>query len=590
MLVELTVRNYGIIEEVGWSPAAGFNVITGETGAGKSLVVDAVEALLTGQVSETDIRHGSDTARIEGIFQIPDNQTSVMPGKLLSEKGLESDDDTLIITCDFRRQGRTAPRVNRQTVSKALLRDITASLLDIHGQSQHLSLLNKDRHLDYLDAYAHTRELREDFSVKVHELNDREREIQRLSTDERDMTRQKELLNFQIDEIKRAELQTGEEESLEREQALLISAEKLKAAAYEVYRAIYGDENALASSSAVDKLNDALPVMRQIAETDATMKSRLDYLEEMVHGLEEMAREVHSYGEKLDYNPERLEELQNRLELIRGFRRKYGDTIDEMLDYLKKAETELAGLSYSDARRRELEEKRVQLLADMGKVAGNLSEKRVRAAEELAGAVKRECRELNMAQVDFQVSVRREVAPEGIPLPDGEFYKYNGNGVDVVEFLASTNPGEPLKSLDTIASTGEISRFMLAMKSALAEADNIPVLIFDEIDIGVGGRSGEIIGMKLWNLSRNHQVICVTHLPQIAAFADVQFNVSKETSGERTVSTIKALDGESRLTELALMIGGPRYTSSALDAARELMEKAGIWKRNPSHVGTITAD
>jgi DNA repair protein RecN (Recombination protein N) len=583
MLVELTVKNYGIIEEVDWSPAAGFNVITGETGAGKSLVVDAVEALLTGQVSETDIRHGADTARIEGFFQIADSEPSVMLEKLLSDKGLESDDDTLIVTCDFPRQGRAAPRVNRQAVSKVLLRDITASLLDIHGQSQHLSLLNKDKHLDYLDAYAHTRELRENFSAKVRELNDIEREIQKLSVNERDIERQKDLLNFQIDEIRRAELRAGEEEELAREQTLLVAAEKLKAAAYEVYRTVYGDENAMSSSSAVDRLNDTLPVMRQIAATDAAMKSRLDYLEETVHGLAETARELRSYGENLDFDPQRLEEVQNRLELIKGFKRKYGDTIGEMLEYLKKAESELEGLSYSDERRRELEEKKGQLQTEMGKVAGKLSEKRVRAAEKLAEVVRKECRELNMAQVDFQVAVQREVAPEGIPLPDGEFYKYDGKGVDVVEFRASTNPGEPLKSLDKIASTGEISRFMLAMKSALAEADRIPVLIFDEIDIGVGGRSGEIIGMKLWNLSRNHQVICVTHLPQIAAFADAQFNVSKESSGERTVSTIKALEGESRLIELAVMIGGSQYTSSALNAARELMEKAGKWKQKPAN-------
>lgn len=579
MLVELTVKNYGIIEDVGWSPTPGFNVITGETGAGKSLVVDAVESLLTGQVSETDIRHGSDTARIEAVFQPPVGQSPTLLN-LLSEKGLESDDEALLVSCDFRRQGRATPRVNRQAVSKALLRDVTASLLDIHGQSQHLSLLERERHLDYLDAYAHTHALREDFARKVHELNDMEREIQRLSLNEQDMTRQRDLLNFQIDEINRAELQSGEEEELQREQALLASAEKLKAAAYEVYRAVYGDENAISSSSAVDKLNDALPVMRQIAATDDSMKSRLDNLEEMVHGLEEMAREVHSYGENLNFDPQRLEEVQNRLELIKGFKRKYGDTIEEMLDYLKKAENELEGLSFSDERRREIEEKREQLKVEMGDIADELSDKRVKTAADLAAAVKQECNELSMADVDFRVSVNREADPSGIPLPDGEFYKYNANGVDVVEFIASTNPGEPLKSLDKIASTGEISRFMLAMKSALAEADDIPVLIFDEIDIGVGGRSGEVIGMKLWKLSRGHQVICVTHLPQIAAFADAQFNVSKETSGERTVSTIKALEGESRLKELAVMIGGARYTSGALDAARELMEKAGRWKKD----------
>lgn len=578
MLLELTVKNYGIIEEVDWTPAAGFNVITGETGAGKSLVVDAVEALLTGQVSETDIRHGSDNARIEGIFQMADKQPLSITRELLSEKGLASDDDTLLVSCDFRRQGRSTPRVNRQAVSRALLRDITASLLDIHGQSQHLSLLNRENHLDYLDACAHTRQLREDFNGRVHEFNDIEREIRRLSLNENEMMRQRDLLTFQIDEIKRADLRTGEEAELQREQTLLASAEKLKTTAYEVYKTVYGDENSISSSSAVDKLNDALPVMRQIAATDASMKSHLDYLEEMVHGLEEMAREVHSYGENLNYDPQRLEEVQERLELIKSFKRKYGDTIEDMLGYLQKAENELENLSFSDERRRKLEERRTQLLAEMGKMAAELSEKRTQAAGELAAAVKKECLELNMAQVEFQVSVKREVADEGLPLPDGKFYRFDGNGVDFVEFLASTNPGEPLKSLDKIASTGEISRFMLAMKSALAEADNIPVLIFDEIDIGVGGRSGEVIGMKLWKLSREHQVICVTHLPQIAAFADSQFNVSKESSGERTVSTIKSLDGDARLQELAVMLGGSQYTSSALDAARELLEKAADWK------------
>ncbi len=580
MLVELTVKNYGIIEEVDWTPAAGFNVITGETGAGKSLVVDAVEALLTGQVNETDIRHGSDIARIEGIFRMAASGQSLVTRDLLSEKGLESDDDTLLVSCDFRRQGRSTTRVNRQAVSRALLKDITASLLDIHGQSQHLSLLNKDRHLEYLDACAHTRQLREDFSGRVHELHDIEREIQKLSANERDMQRQKELLNFQIEEIKRAELRPGEEEELRKEQTLLASAEKLKAAAYEVYKTVYGDENSISSPSAVDRLSDVLPVMRQIAAADTSMQGRLDYLEEMVHGLEEMAREVNSYGENLNYDPQRLEEVQERLELLQSFRRKYGDTIEEMLGYLEKAESDLENLSFSDERRRELEKKRERLLMEMGKMAEELSGKRMQAAGELAAAVKKECLELNMAQVEFQVSIIREVADEGMPLPDGKFYKYDGNGVDVVEFLASTNPGEPLKSLDKIASTGEISRFMLAMKSALAGADNIPVLIFDEIDIGVGGRSGEVIGMKLWKLSRDHQVICVTHLPQIAAFADAQFNVSKESSGERTVSTIRPLEGESRLRELAVMLGGSGYTSSALDAARELLEKAAAWKNS----------
>jgi DNA repair protein RecN (Recombination protein N) len=582
MLEELSVRNYGIIEEVNWSPGAGLNIISGETGAGKSLVVDAVEALLSGQIDEADIRHGSGEARIEGIFQTSENSSTALIRNLLEDRGLETDDDTLLISCDFRRQGRATPRVNRQAVSRALLRNITSALLDIHGQSQHLSLLNREKHLDYLDAYARTRNLREEFGVKAGVLHDMDREMGKLSEAEEDMARQVELLSFQIDEINRAGLQTGEEEELEQEKSLLASAEKLKAAAYEIYRTIYGDDNLPSSSAVVDRLNDALPVLKQIADADSSMKPRLEYFEEMVHGLEETARDIRSYGDNLNYDPQRLEEVQNRLDLIRNLNRKYGGSIEAVLAYLEKATDELEGLEYSGERRQQLEKETEQLKAEMGEIAREMSEKRKNAAERLAIAVKKECEELSMAEVEFQVSLERETSPDGVPLADGGTYRFTNSGVDIVEFRASTNPGEPVKSLDKIASTGEISRFMLALKSALAEADMVPVLIFDEIDIGVGGRSGEVIGMKLWKLAQNHQVICVTHLPQIAAFADVHFNVSKQAAGQRTTSSIRSLDGEARLNELAEMLGGSKFTSSALDAARELMEKAGEWKKKTS--------
>ena len=582
MLDELTVRGFGIIEEINWKPAGGLNVITGETGAGKSLVIDAVEALLSGQVNEEDIRHGSDEARIEGIFGIASNEKGLPLRELLSDKGLAADDDTILLTCDFRRQGRTTPRVNRQAVSRSLLRDIGAALVDIHGQSQHLSLLRKEQHQEFLDAYARTVDLRHDFSARAAELHQVEREIQSLSRSEQELTRQTELLNFQIDEIRRAELGEGEEAALERELALLTSAEKLKAASYEIYRIIYGDDSAIASSSALDKVNEALPAMKQIIETDPSLQTKLGYLEEVVHGLEELGREVRSYGDNLNFDPQRLEEVQARLELIRSLKRKYGGSVDEVLRYLAKVEEELEGLTYSGERHEKLEAGREQLKKEMGSLALRLSRERGRAAKKLAAVVKKELGDLNMGQVEFDVSVSQESSQEGIPFPDGERYKFSASGVDDIVFMASTNPGEPLKPLDKIASTGEVSRFLLALKSALAEADTIPVLIFDEIDIGIGGRSGEVIGRKLWNLSRHHQVICVTHLPQIAAFADAQYRVSKQTTGERTISTIEAIQGEARIKELAVMIAGPRYTPTALDTARELIEKAENWKSSLS--------
>jgi DNA repair protein RecN (Recombination protein N) len=579
MLDELSVKDFGIIEAIHWKPAGGLNVITGETGAGKSLVVDAVEALLSSQAHEEDIRHGAAEAQVEGIFHLNEKEAKNSLRELLTEKGLAADDDTLLLSCDFRRQGRTTPRVNRQAVSRALLKDIGSILVDIHGQSEHLSLLNKSHHLDYLDAYAHTLEKRRAFGAKALELHQMEREIQSLSRDERELARHIELLNFQIDEIKRAELQEVEEESLQKELTLLISAEKLKAASYDIYRILYGEDSAMASSSAVDKAGEALPLMKQMVEKDPSLQPRLDYLEEMIHGLEELARGLHSYGDNLNYDPERLEEVQNRLELLKGLKRKYGGSVNDVLAYLAKAERELEGLSSSGERREQLETEREQLKKEMGALASKLSQERAKAALKLAKVVKKELAELSMGRVDFVVAITQEESASGIPFPDGKYYKFGSSGVDDVAFLASTNPGEPAKALDRIASTGEISRFMLALKSALAEADTIPVLIFDEIDIGIGGRSGEVIGRKLWKLSRHHQVICVTHLPQIAAFADAQYRVSKQTSGERTVSHIESLDGEMRFKELAMMIGGARYTENALNAARELIESAEAWKK-----------
>jgi DNA repair protein RecN (Recombination protein N) len=578
VLDELTVKGFGIIEEITWKLAGGLNVITGETGAGKSLVVDAVEALLSGQVRDEDIRHGSDEAKVEGIFLVADSKGTASLKNLLAEKGLESGEDNLIVTCDFRRQGRTTPRVNRHAVSRSLLQDIGNALVDIHGQSEHISLLHKSQHLDFLDAYAHTLEMRHEFGVKTAALHQMEREIKALTRSEQEVARQVELLNFQIDEIKRARLREGEDAELGKELTLLMSAEKLKAASYEVCRIIYGDDSASSSSAAVDRLGEALTAMRHIVETDPSLQKQLAYLEETVNGLEETARDVRTYGENLSYDPQRLEEVQNRQELIKSLERKYGNSINGVLEYLKKAEAELNGIAGSGERRSQLESESEQLKNEMGILASKLSKKRAQAAQKLASAVKKELADLSMARVDFAVAITQEPLPEGLPLPDGKYYRFGASGIDDVFFEASTNPGEPRKPLDKIASTGEVSRFLLAMKSALAEADTIPVLIFDEIDIGIGGRSGEVIGRKLWNLARSHQVICVTHLPQIAAFAEAHYSVSKQTTGGRTVSTIETLRGEARVKELAAMMGGPRYTASALTAARELIEKAETWK------------
>jgi DNA repair protein RecN (Recombination protein N) len=580
LLFELSVRNFGIIESITWKPSAGLNVITGETGAGKSLVVDAVEALLSGQASEEDIRTDTDQAEIEGVFGLPDNEPGSRLAELMTEKELVSDQDTLIFSCIFRRQSRTTPRINRQAVPRSLLREIGSFLVDIHGQSSHLSLLDKEQHLDFLDGFAHTRTLRQEFAEKASELHQAERELLELSGKEKDMSRQNELLNFQINEITQAEPVAGEEEELETELAVLASAEKLKETSCEIYGLLNGDDDALSSSSAINRLSDALPLLGRMLEADPSLKVRYERLEGMAYELADLAKEIKDYGEGLDYSPERLEEIQQRLELLRTLKRKYGGSIGAVLRYLEDAQKELDGLTFSGERKEQLEADTARMKNAMGELAFRLSQERCRAAEKLEAAVKKELDDLEMSGVVFRVSVRQEAGEDGIPFPDGSLYRYSAGGADQVEFMASTNPGEALKPLAKIASTGEISRFMLALKCALAEADTIPVLVFDEIDIGVGGRSGEIIGRKLWNLSRSHQVTCVTHLPQIAAFADSHYSVTKASAGDRTVSTIRTLDDNERLTELAVMLSGPNVTETSMNAARELMEKAEGWRGN----------
>ena len=582
MLFELSVKNFGIIEEITWKPTGGLNVITGETGAGKSLVVDAVEALLSGQANEEDIRTDTDEAEIEGLFKLPDTGTAERLKALLIEKDITPEEDSLIFSCVFRRQSRTTPRINRQAVPRALLREIGTFLVDIHGQSGHLSLLDKENHLEFLDSYAHNGKLRQEFADKVSELHRKEQELRELAGKADGFSKQTELLDFQINEIRQAELIDGEDTELETELTVLSSTEKLKATSYEVYSLLSGDDNTMSSSSAIDRLNDALPMLGRMLETDPSLKTRFDRLESAAYELAEIAREVKNYGEGLDYNPEQLEEVQGRLELIRILKRKYGNSIGEILEYQVNAEKELEGLAFSDERIEQLGPEIEQLKIDMGELADEITCERVKAADMLEESVKKELTDLEMAGVEFRVDINRELDEEGLPLPDGNWYRYSNNGIDDVEFMASTNPGEAMKPLAKIASTGEISRFMLALKCALAEADTIPVLVFDEIDIGVGGRSGEVIGRKLWNLSRTHQVTCVTHLPQIAAFADSHFSVTKASAGDRTVSNIRSLSEEDRLNELAEMVSGPDITESALSTARELLQRADRWKKSHS--------
>jgi len=552
-------------------------VVTGETGTGKSLVVEAMDILFGKKVDDTVVRSGADRAWIEGVFLIPQTDAGAALKGFLSEKGVEVEEGTLVLSREVRREGRSVSRVNGQALSAGVLSQIGRFLSDVHAQSEHFSLLDRRTHLDFLDAYAGVLETRRDFAAKAAELYRIEQELSSLRNQEKDLARREDYLRFQIDEISSAGLHEGEEEELERERDILSSVEKLKWLAHGAYEELYGGSDS--GSSALDRLNGAVRMVKELVNLDPGSKERLDRLESSLYEVEDIAQDIRSYSERLEHNPVRLEEVQSRLELIRDLKRKYGKDIREVLEHLEQAQKELDGISHSSERRQELEKEHSRLKQEMAEIAGQLSDSRRRAARKLAEETRKELQELNLSQVEFEVEVTQEPDEQGLPFPDGKSYAFGNDGVDSVRFVASTNPGEPLKPLAKIASTGEISRFMLALKGVLSRADDTPVLAFDEVDIGVGGRSGEMIGKKLWALARDRQVICISHLPQIAAFADAHYAVWKEVSGKQASSMLEGLDNQARLAELAAMLAGSQYTETALESARELLSRAEDWKR-----------
>lgn len=578
MLSEFRVKNFGIIEEISWEPGKGFNVITGETGAGKSLVIDAVELLLSGKSKKGVIRHGADTASVEGVFELCPSKNPRL-SNFLEEKGLTPEDNALIIKITLKRGGKDSVRINGSAVTKADLAKIGGYLIDIHGQSDHLSLLKKDNHLSFLDSYGGTNNLRNEFKAEAEKFYAMDGEINKLTEEARSLAQKEDLLKFQIDEISKAELVCGEEAELKKEREILGSVTKLKELSFEAHQALQGEESSFDSNSAIDKLNSAVQSLKNLTAYDDTLKEQLSALEEALYGTMEASREISSYNEGLEFDPNRLEEIETRLGLISTLKKKYGDSEEEILAFKENAENELNTIENSGAILDELKAKKEALKQEMGMLASKLNEGRKEAAEKLKLEVEKHLSELNMAGVKFSVYINLEEREGGIPFPCGSTYGFSSSGADKVEFMVSTNPGEPFMPLSVIASTGEISRFMLALKSALSAVGSTPVLIFDEIDIGVGGRSGEIIGKKLYTLSVKSQVICITHLPQIASFADSHYKITKQSEGERTTSALTPLDSNKSLEELSVMLGGEKHTAAALDTAKELAVKAYSWKQ-----------
>ncbi|MCD6568431.1 MAG: DNA repair protein RecN [Dehalococcoidia bacterium] len=572
MLIELSGENFGIVEDIKWRPTSGLNILTGETGAGKSLIIDIIEVLAGKRVGEEVIRAGKDHCSIEGVFQLDD----ASPLKeLLTEQGLEAE-ETIILSREIGREGHTFNRVNGHSVPLRFLREIGGALIDIHGQSDHVSLNDTSRQLLLLDRYASVKNLRSEVESRAERLYRLERELKALREDEREIARRIDLLDFQTVEIRKAEIHQDEDEELQRESAVLSNVEKLRSLSQAACQALSGDDVSL--SSALDKTGEAVCLLKELAQLDDSLADLLGELESALYQIEDTSHTLRAYLDKLGYDPARLEQVEQRLDIIRNLKRKYGDTIAAIIQYADKAEAELKHLNFQSENRAQLEEECASLKKEIGTLSYELSEIRRRAAGELTGEIEEELSHLNMAQVGFHIRFSRPETGEEVILPDGDSCAFSKSGIDKVEFQVSTNPGEPFKPLAKIASTGETSRLMLAIKSTLSRADTTPTLIFDEIDIGIGGRSGEVVGKKLSNLSREHQVICITHLPQVAAFADSHYSVRKDVSDGRTITTVSPLPPEARTEEISAMAGS--LSEPAMESAQELLKKAADWKKS----------
>ena len=569
MLTELRIQNFAIIDRLDLKLGPGLTILTGETGAGKSIILDAVVMLIGGRADATVIRAESDAAFVEGTFSLKGSAKEAV-NEILKREDLEDDPNHVTLTREVRREGRSVARLNGRTVSLSLLKEVGAALVDIHGQSEHLSLLDPRAHLGLLDRFSDVTSLLADYRKTYHALIDLRRELTDLRAAQADATRRIEMLTFQAEEIEAARLKKGEDEELRKERDRLANAESLAQHAQEALTIL--DESTPDASAASDLLGQAAQAMSALAKTDPSKAELSERADLLLENLTDLTRDLRDYLEEIEFNPKRLEEVEERLNLIFQLTRKYGGSIEAVNKFGAEARKQLETISNATERIEELSAQENKLLDKLAAQGGKLSDKRKQAAETLSRGIETELDDLKMAAAHFGVDFQTRPDPNGIPLADGSRVAFDQNGLDRVEFLVAPNPGEGLKPLARIASGGETSRLMLGLKNVLARADEIPSLIFDEIDQGIGGRVGLVVGFKLWHLARNHQVFCVTHLPQLAAFGDQHYQVQKLIEKNRTLTRIEKMDGDARLLELSQMLG--EVGEGTLQSANEILQAA----------------
>ncbi len=570
MLLELHIEDFAIIHKLDLVFGEGLTTFTGETGAGKSIILDAIMTLLGGRADNDLIRSGAEHALVEAVFKIPAENRAEVTRLLESEALLEGESTgEVVLSRELRLSGRSTARINGRSVSVSLLRELGSFLVDIHGQSDYLSLLNERSHLPLLDRYANSESLLADYQATYQQLMSLRRELNELRKSEQDAALQKDFLTFQIGEIQNARLTPKEDEDLRQERDRLANAEKLASLTQQSLLMLEGGSPE--TPSVTDLLGEVIRLLVQLSKIDHSQSALLDQLEGSVESINDVTAELQTYLEQVEYNPRRLTQVEERLNLIHNLKRKYGEHIEGILTFAQEAQKKLERLTHADERIVEIEAEESVLMEALARKALALAQHRRAAAKKLSEAVERELNDLSLEEARFTVEQISQPDDSGLEV-DGAKLHFDSNGVDRVAFLIAPNPGEGFKPLAKTASGGETSRLMLALKNVLAQADFIPTLIFDEIDQGIGGRIGFVVGEKLWQLGCQHQVLCVTHLPQLAAFGNQHFRVYKQIKDGRTYTTVDVLHQEARIEELAKMLGANSQANRS--AANETLKNA----------------
>lgn len=589
MLLELNIRDFAIIDRLSLRLDAGFNVLTGETGAGKSIIIDALGLLRGERVDPTFVRAGSERARVEGVFSIADCP-ELTP--LLTEYGLwDDDDEQVILTREISAEsGRSVARVNGRAVNATVLREVGGRLVDIHGQHEGLSLFNTRTHGDMLDRYGGLVPLRTQVAEQVSQLRRVRDELGALRKAAASRAERIEELRFLLEDVSQAKLRPGEEAELLQERTLVQNGARITDLVASAYALLYaGDEAGRRPvKPIVETMATVSDALTELARLDPQLLRAAEQANELLYTIEDLSAQVRAYRDGMEFDAARLDAIEDRLTLVRDMQRKYHGSIDDILARAASAEAEIERLTHSAEHLAELEQQENRLLATIGNLAGELSRQRRAMGDELAAAVSGAMRDLAMPHVRFHVALERQPDANGVPVASdqlppnndsaNERWSFDKTGIDKIEFLLSPNPGEPLKPLARIASGGESARLLLALKSILSRVDDVPTLVFDEVDVGVGGRAGQVVGEKLWGISDHHQVICITHLAQVASFGDSHYAIAKSFEAERTRTSVQRLSPEQRTDELAAMLDGVPISDHSRRSAREMLDRAASFK------------